>query len=391
MNTILTVIKKEIIDTLRDRRTLISAIVLPTVLIPLILYGFTKLSQTIIKKEQEKKLTVAFLNPQDEFTARLDTAKYEVVGGMTMETGRDAILAEDLDVMIGFGDDYVQTVGGNGSALVNMWYKSTNLAVKNRIRGIFDDYEEEILDSRIVDLDISKATLDPIDLKTWDIAPKKEQIGKMAGGFLPYFFIIFCFMGCMYPGLDLITGEKERGTIETLLTVPSSRFKILFGKVITIALVGIAASGLTITGLIVALKLIPEIPDEFMEALENMVSFKSVMMLMAMIIPLSLFFAGMISALSIRAKSFKEAQSIVTPLSFLAIMPAAIGMMPGIELNWTTASIPIMNIALATKEIVAGTINMGHYALIVVSLIVLAILAVVFSFNQFSKEGMVVN
>ncbi len=391
MSTILTVIKKEIIDTLRDRRTLMSAIVLPTLLIPVLLYGFSKLSSTIIKKEKEKKLSIAILNQPSDFSTYIDTSKYKLVTDMDMEKGRDAILGDDLDAMISFDESHNQAVVDNKTAKVNFWYKSTNLAVKDRLTGIFDDYEEDLLDDRIKSLALSKAVLNPIELNRYDIAPKKEQIGKLAGGILPYFFIIFCFMGCMYPALDLITGEKERGTIETLLTVPASRFSILFGKVISIALVGIAASGLTILGLVVALKVIPDIPEDFMEAISNMVQVKYILMLFAMIIPLSLFFAGLISALAIRARSFKEAQSLVTPISFLAIMPAAIGMMPGIELNWTTASIPIMNIALATKEIVAGTIDMGHYALIVLSLIVLAIIAVVLSFRQFSKEGMVVN
>ena len=108
-----------------------------------------------------------------------------------------------------------------------------------------------------------------------------------------------------------------------------------------------------------------------------------------MIVPLSFFFAGMISAMVVRAKSFKEAQSILTPISFVIIMPALIGVMPGIELTWATAAIPILNIALATKEIVAGTINMGHYFFVVASLVLLAIVAVWISYKQFSKEGMV--
>ena len=91
----------------------------------------------------------------------------------------------------------------------------------------------------------------------------------------------------------------------------------------------------------------------------------------------------------VKAKSFKEAQSIVSPFTFIIILPAAMALMPGIELTWTTAMIPNLNIALATKEIISETINMGHFSLIVGSLIILAIVGVFFSFRQFSKEGMV--
>jgi sodium transport system permease protein len=291
--------------------------------------------------------------------------------------------------MISFVEGYNDKINSSATGKVNMWYKSTNLTVKDRITSIIDDYEEEILDTRISALSLTKAAINPIELYQYDIAPKKEQLGKLAGGILPYLFIIFCFSGCMYPGLDLITGEKERGTIETLLTVPSSRFKILLGKVITIAIVGLAAAVMTILGLVAALKFLPDIPQDLLDTISNIIQFKYVMMLFIMIIPLSFFFAGMISAMVVRAKSFKEAQSILTPISFVIIMPALIGMMPGIELNWGTAAIPILNIALATKEIVAGTIQMGHYVFIVATLVLLAIAAVFVSYKQFSKEGMI--
>ena len=389
MHTILTVIKKELIDTLRDRRTLISAIIMPALLLPIMLYGFTKLQTTIMKKEESKKLKVALLDAPAMFATTFDTSKYELLSDVSIEKGRDAILNDSLDAMVAFVDGYANKVSNSGTGKVNMWYKSTNLSVKDRLSTIVDDYEQGILDTRIVDLSLTKEAINPIELYQYDIAPKKEQLGKLAGGILPYLFIIFCFTGCMYPGLDLITGEKERGTIETLLTVPASRFKILLGKVITIALVGLAAAVMTILGLVAALKFLPDIPEDLLETISNIIQFKYVMMLFIMIIPLSFFFAGMISAMVVKAKSFKEAQSILTPISFVIIMPALIGMMPGIELTWATAAIPILNIALATKEIVAGTINMGHYFFIVASLVVIAIVAVFISYKQFSKEGMV--
>ncbi len=194
----------------------------------------------------------------------------------------------------------------------------------------------------------------------------------------------------MYPSLDLITGEKERGTIETLLTVPASRFKILLGKVLTIALMGLAAALMGILGLVIAGTLLPDMPDQLDTALENIISLKFILMLILMLVPLCFFMAGMLSAMVIKAKTFKEAQSIVSPFVGVIIIPAALALLPGIELNWKTALIPVLNIALATKEILSGTIQSGHYIAIVLSLVLLAILSVVLSYRQFSKEGMII-
>ena len=389
MKTIITVFKKEVLDTLRDRRTLMTAIVMPALLMPILLYGMSKLTSSIMEKEENKKLKIGLLEAPTDFAGLLDTAKYEIISGVTLETGRDQILADSLDAMIGFASNYSDKINDMKSGKVNMWYKSTNIMVKSRLSDIIDDYESDILDSRITELNLTKDAIDPIDLIRYDIAPKNEQIGQMVGGFLPYIFIIFCFMGCMYPALDLITGEKERGTIETLLTVPASKFNVLLGKVFTISLVGLSAALMTIIGLVVAVKFLPDLPEDILEALGNIVGIKFVLMLFAMLIPLSIFFAGVISAMVVRAKSFKEAQSIVTPMSFLVIVPAVIALLPGIEIDWTTVFVTILNVALATKEIVAGTIQPIHYIITVVSLIILALVSVAISYKQFSKEGMI--
>jgi len=389
MKTIITVFKKEVLDTLRDRRTLMSAIVMPALLMPFLLYGMTKITSFIMEKEENKKLKIGLLEAPTDFAGLLDTAKFEIINGVTLETGRDQILADSLDAMIGFASNYGDRINTMKSGKVNMWYKSTNIKVKSRLSDIIDDYESKILDNRITELNLTKGAIDPIDLIRYDIAPKNEQIGQTVGGFLPYIFIAFCFMGCMYPALDLITGEKERGTIETLLTVPASKFNILLGKVFTIALVGLSAALMTILGLAVAVKFLPDMPEDILEALGNIIGIKFVLMLFAMLIPLSIFFAGVISAMVVRAKSFKEAQSIVTPMSFLVIIPAVIALLPGIKLDWVTVFIPIANVALASKEIVAGTIQPIHYIITVATLIILALFSVGISYRQFSKEGMI--
>lgn len=377
------------LDTLRDRRTLITAIIMPALLIPVLMWGMGFITKKIMDKEQNKKLTLALMNAPEEFVSLIDTAKITIKSGYDMATGRDEILSDSLDAMIGFKDGFMTKQSAMGTSKVSLWYKSTNLSVKNRLTKYMDDYEEKLLDDRIDSLGISDKTIDPILFSEYDIAPPQEQFGKTVGGFLPYLFIIFCFTGCMYPALDLITGEKERGTIETLLTVPASRFKILAGKVLTIAVVGLAAAVMGIIGLVVAAKFLPDIPEELSEMLYSMVTPKFIVMLLVMLIPLCFFFAGGLAALVVRAKSFKEAQSIVSPFMMVVFIPAAMAMLPGIELDWKTAFIPILNIALATKEIVAGTIQNSHYIVIVISLMVIACLAMLTSYRAFSKEGVI--
>ena len=389
MNTILTVFKKEIKDTLRDKRTLMTAIVLPALLIPVLMYGMTVVTKMVMEKEENKKLSISLIDAPDAFLTYLDTTKMEIKSGYDLKTGKEAIKADSLDAMIRFTSNFMELQEKMASPRVVLLYKQTNLSVESRMKKMVERYSDDLLDQRIETLGISSATIKPINLKTENVEEPQELVGQTVGGILPYMFIMFCFMGCMYPALDLITGEKERGTIETLLTVPASRFSILLGKVLTISIVGLAATVMSIVGMYFGVLFLPDLPEEISGVINSIISPKFVTMLLAMLLPLCVFFAGLITTMVVKAKSFKEAQSIVSPFTVLIILPAALALLPGIELTWGTAMVPILNIALATKEIIAETINMGHFALIVASLIILAIIGVFISYTQFSKEGMV--
>jgi|UniRef100_UPI00404A8FE6 sodium transport system permease protein len=389
MKIILTVVKKELTDTLRDKRTLITAIILPAIIIPMILFGVAKLQKNLMDKEGNKQLKIALIGTSETIKRQFEEDNFKLFDHYNLETGKKAILNDSLDAVVEFQSDFTVNINQMKSGNLNLYYKSTNLLLYTRISEKIDALKSQILNDRVKQLNISSEAFTPIVISKIDIASPKEQIGKMIGGFLPYIFIMFCFMGCMYPAIDLITGEKEKGTIETLLTVPASRFKILIGKMITISLVGLSAALMTILGMVVSLKFLPDIPQDFLNSISDILSIKFIIMLFAMLLPLSVFFAGLLSAIVIRTKSFKEAQSLVTPMAFVVIIPAVIALMPGVELNWQTVWIPILNIALATKEIIAGTIVIEQYITIVLSLTVLALGAAYISFKQFSKEGMI--
>lgn len=388
MNTILTIFRKEIKTTLRDRRTLISAILLPVLAMPLLLLGVTKFSKHMVEKEAAKELKIVLRNAPPALAQQFAAASgFKIIPEIPLPAARDSVAKEVYDAALDFDPAFAQTVDSMGVGQVAFYYKSTNTSVADRVEKVFDSYKAEVLNKRFERLHISPALLEPIALQSVDVASQQEQIGMLAGGFLPYIFILFCFMACMYPALDLITGEKEKGTLETLLTTPASRLQILIGKVLAIGVVGVFAAVMTIVGMFAALRLFEGIPPEIITAINDILSLRFVLLLFGMLVPLSLFFAGALAAVAIRASSFKEAQTLISPMMFVVIVPAMMALMPGMRLTWQTAAIPILNIALATKEITAGTIHYGQYALLVISLIVAALLAIAASVRQFSKEG----
>lgn len=242
---------------------------------------------------------------------------------------------------------------------------------------------------RIKELNIDAEALNVLNIDEVNVASDQQMFGKMIGGMLPYIFIIFSFIGCMYPAIDLFTGEKERGTVETLLTTPVARWKILTGKMLVVILSGMLAATFSLGGLYFAISDMntgSNMTDISM-IMSSFFSVKSLLLMALLLLPLIIFFAGLMVPITVYAKSFKEAQSVLTPLNMAVIIPAMISTFPGIEYNLTTAFIPVMNVVLATKEVIAGTIDLTLYFSTFLSLVTFAVLAVLLSNRQFGRES----
>jgi sodium transport system permease protein len=256
---------------------------------------------------------------------------------------------------------------------------------------VIDLYKNALTQERLTQLKITNETIDPIEVKIQDISTKREILGQTIGGIIPYIFVIFAFMGCIYPAIDLFTNEKEKGTLETILASPAGRLEILFAKMSVVACIGFSSALLSIVGLSFGLhNLTNTLPPEVMQTMFSFIRPENILMMLSMLLPLTVFFASALTLVTTYAKSYKEAQSIITPVTFLVILPAVVGIMPGITLNLKTAIIPVTNISLATKEIIGGTINPLLFILVLVSLLIYAALGVFASSLWFSKESNIV-
>jgi len=162
---------------------------------------------------------------------------------------------------------------------------------------------------------------------------------------------------------------------------------ILMGKFGVIFLAAIISAIISILGLLSAALMTNDIPKELLDVIWNILDIQNILLVFSLLIPLTIFFAAALLSLSIYAKTFKEAQNIITPLSFMVIIPSAVGMMPGIKLTAKSALIPILNISLATKDIISGTVKWGLFAEVYISLIVLAGVALFICAKWFERES----
>ena len=391
MHNILTIFRKEMLDTLRDRRTLLTMVVMPLVLIPLLISLMAQVSTSQAESEREKTLRVAVETHGEgaDLMERLERRKdLQLLSGIDPSEFRDLVRADSLDLAMIIEPGFDALIEAGNTGKLQVYYNSTNEIPFDRLSKTLEEYDESVLRERLDLLGASPATITPIDVEQVDIYTSRESLGKMIGGFLPYIFVLFCLVGAMYPSIDLFTGEKERGTLETILTVPVGRLQILTGKMLTVVLSGVLSGLLSIVGMYAALQFIPDIPEAFRTIILQILNPTSIALIVLMIVPLTIFFAGILIPASIYARSFKEAQTLIQPMVIVAIIPLAIvASVPNIKFSFATALIPIVNVGLASKEIIAGTVDYGLLGLTFVSLVLLATIGILLCVRWFGQEG----
>ncbi|MDP4683281.1 MAG: ABC transporter permease subunit [Crocinitomicaceae bacterium] len=390
---IFTIFKKELKDTLRDRRTLMMMLVIPILIFPIIMNLFASVSKSFQEEAANKKIKIGIVGTENNFLQLELNAIPKELGEKEIILYKDTLsLINDLkkdSLQLGayVSSEFNQLMDSMHPAPLTFFFNATDMGMQERAEAYMAVIDAKAKSKRFVKLGIEEARTQPITTEYRNIASDKEMIGKLAGGILPYIFIAFGFIGCMYPAIDLFTGEKERGTIETLLTTPVARWQILFGKMGVVVLSGLTAATCALLGLFFSIEFIDsEGNAEILKIVHSILNPTFIVLLYSLLIPLTVFFAGLMIPIAVNAKSFKEAQSIITPLNIVMVLPAMVGFFPGIELNFVTACIPVVNIVLATKELIAGSLDIGLVALSFSVMMSLAVLSVIFSYKRFDNE-----
>ncbi|MBU4405904.1 MAG: ABC transporter permease subunit [Candidatus Aminicenantes bacterium] len=395
MKMIALIFRKELKDMLRDRRTLFFMILMPFLIIFLIVNLTMRLGMDMEKRAQEKELKVAVFSavPLPAFVNLLQTMeKVKIDTRLPRSEINQAVNDSRLDFAISFPDDFSEKNDLKETNEVAVYYKastSENERALGRIQKVLEAYGKQLLNLRLEKKNLTAAFVEPIKIIEMDISSIREKMGQRVGGMLPYLLVIFCFLGAMYPAIDLAAGEKERGTMETLLVSPATRLQIVVGKFLVVTASGIFTALTSVLWLYLVFRQSKMIPPEILSVVLKLIEWKSLLLFFSMIIPLCAFFAAILLSVSVFAKSYKEASSIIAPLNMIIIIPVLIGIFPGIKLSSTTALIPILNISLATKEIIAGTISSWLMAEVFLVLFALAAVGLIFCTRWFNREAII--
>lgn len=275
-----------------------------------------------------------------------------------------------------------------GQATITLMHDSTIRLSKesyDRVSAVIDAAEDALVQRRLASRKLSGALLEPLQLAGGtDLASQNQIAMSYIGGILPYFVIAFAFMGGMYPAIDLGAGEKERNTLETLILSPSSRTEIACGKFLVIMTTALTAA---LAGLVSIALSIKYVAPQGLLGEFNLQLMPSTMVFVALLaVPPAAAFAGLFLAISIYARSFKEAQNYIAPLQFILILPALAPILPGAELTWRIALIPLVNVAMLSKEFLKGDTNWFYYAETLASCLLFAAVCLACAVRQFQRE-----
>lgn len=389
---------KELTELMRDKKTLIFVILLPIFIFPVIfgVMGLVLSSTTSKAMQEEHRYVIINAEQAPEFSDAMFYHKNfkQVKTDKTSEADLVAAIRNDeFDVAIVIPADFSakrqvseqvqwQIIYNQSSQFDFMYrYFTEMLATYN------EKLQRETLNQLNVDPQKLAAIIKPVDVQKVDTADKRENIGEKFGAVIAYILVPLCLLGASYPAIDMGAGEKERGTLETLLICPISRISIVLGKFLTVLTTGLVGALITvgsfgIWGAIIGSFAGMAVVQEAMSA----IAITELILIFSLLLPISAVFAALLLAISIYARTFKEAQNYISPLSILIFLPLVAAMMPGVELNAKTALVPVMNVALAIKELIKGTADYMMLALIFGSTLLLAAAAIGFCVHWFQQE-----
>lgn len=430
---------REVRDQLRDRRTLFMIAVLPILLYPLMGLSFFQVSQFV--REQPTKVFIAgarevtgdeelpplitngrfaeYLFDGDPTRTRLlelefnppeDTEVDLLPGGeITEEQAIEWVRQGVFEVVVIFPPDFANQLeeyrqqlrelreGGDqdegaadlmvrvpGPSIYHNSANETSQIAYLRISQVLQRWTEMIGQSNLQFSGVPETAADPVDVANVDVADSDHKDAAIWSKIFPFMVLLWAMTGAFYPAVDLCAGEKERGTLETLLSSPASRVEIVWGKLLTITLFSMATAVLNLISVaLTGLFLLRQLNTFAMPPA------LTPLWLLLVLIPVSALFSALCLALAAMARSTKEGQYYLMPLMMVTMPLVILPMAPGVELSLGNSLIPITGVMLLLRALLEGNyvVALPYVAPVVLVTIGCCLLAIRWAVDQFNSEN----
>ena len=400
--------KKELSETLRDRRTLFIMIVLPVLLYPMLLMAFTRLAESESEAALAQPSTIAVwgavppdlqreLDERPHLSTRpwlgapasvrenLEAGRLTAPPTRIVERPKNArprdpdVPAEEEELPSDTMKAAQALVASQQAhAVLVIWGKGA--AVSLYYDSVRDESQRAAARTQRA-LDAYRLSLvrEPFAVGVRDVAPTSRQAGRVIGTMLPFILLTLCIVGGLYPAIDLTAGEKERGTMQTLMCAPVLPGEIIGGKFLAVWTMSLASAVANVASL--ATTITRTLPVD-----GAAIPISTYVLTAGILVPVTLLTSALFLALAVFAKDYKEGQSFLTPVYLAMSLPAMVTMLPTIQLNAWTTFVPIVNIALLIKALLVGEARPELVFLVLVASAIYAALALSLAVRVFQRE-----
>jgi sodium transport system permease protein len=400
--------RKELIDILRDRRTLMAMIVIPVAMYPLLMIAFFRAAESGQERLQAEKFVVETPDAatRDEVRGIIDAvdhardaeAKRPTFDLRIAPAAGPSAIGDDVHARITLSD--VPSPPPLPARLeVEITYNEVNarsMTAMEQLTKVFNRYREQITRDSLRqvlrelpqkphegDVDL---ILQPVQVNTVSAASERQRGGWALGQIVPMILVLMTITGAIYPAIDLTAGERERGTLETLIVTPVPILHLIIGKFLVVATVGLITAALNVASVAATMHfggltraISAEMPIQIPVVIFPLI--------LVCLIPFALLFSAILVAVCSFARTFKEAQNYVMPVIIIAMVPAFSVMLPGVRLKGVLLVLPVGNMVLLTRELFQQTYTVSQILIVVFSTTLYAAAALGVAAKLFGKEA----
>lgn len=392
MSNFLTVLKKELIDIVRDKKTLVFTLILPILIYPL-MFKFMSSSMEKAQTDVEKEINIYIDGDTDSTMAKVITS-LENVKLPEVDSPTEALKSGDIQLIINIPENFDENISAGKNDTINLLIdeeSNKSMIASSMVSQAYENYKNTIVEQRLTASGVDPSVLKPFDVNVKSgINTDNEDVNPAASILLtmiPTLIVILMVSSTVGMAADLGAGEKERFTFEPLLSTSAKRYSLLWGKVTALCTVSFIALIANLSAMVFSMQ-------KFMNFGEGKVQFNLTpqtiigMLLMGCLVLVTL--AALQISVSIYARSTKEANSylaaITMPTMILSFLPY---MMDAKGINPAFFNIPITNAICLMKEFTVGIFDLKHIALVAGWHIVYIVASIMFAKFMFSKEEVI--
>lgn len=380
MNNLKNILKKEIKEMFRDKKSLMMMLIIP-LLIPLMVVGISLLFESEINKSIENYNKIGFNYELSEYEKNI--AKNNDINVIEMSN-------EKLKEEYKNGNIHLYVIKKGDTYIINGENNDTTSYATSLVENYFNLYKQYLQKEYLTNNNINSNDVINIIKVEKNIIEKENFYANYVTVYAFLFIIMAITVSATYPSTNTTAGEKERGTLETLLTFPIKSKDIIIGKFLSVTFSSIITGVLS---LILAILSLIYVNDAFTiyNNVNLMLPMSNLIYSLVVIVAYSFLISGLCIALASKCKTFKEAQSTLTPLTFISFFPGMIVFMANIKSTALLSLVPFINYNLLFQDISSGNINIVNIILMLLSTIIIIAVILVIIIKQYKSEKVLFN